>query len=167
MLMSRLKPRPTKLSAFFNKPLAMRNSFLSAWSLRSRGERIRHQPLNFLFKFGARPRSIELRVGLSIGFVENRGRNRSIPRGINRMIETVDVDSRLLAVIREIRMIHGKEMADDVQIGIRIEAHANKNHSLGLVLLRQTHEHGIFRAARLAPRGPEIHDQRLASIFRQ
>ena len=59
-----------------------------------------------------------------------------------------------------------QEMPDEMHVRIVVEADAKSRQPLRRILLGQLDEHGKFIAARLAPRGPECHEQRLASIFR-
>ena len=131
-----------------------------------RRERICGQTLNLLFELRARPGPKKLRVKLSIRLVENCRGNRSVPRWINSAIECVNVDPRFLPVIGKIRSVHRQKVTYDVQIRVRVETHAKKNHSLWLIFFRQPNQHRVFRSAWLAPRRPKIHHQGLAFVFR-
>ena len=141
-------------------------TFLPARRSRFWRERICGQTLNLLLKFRARPRSKKLRVKFSIRLVENCRRNRAVPRRIDSMIESINVDSWFLPVIWKIGPIHRQKVTYNVQIRVRVETHSKKNHSLRLIFFRQSNQHRIFRSAWLAPRSPEIHHQRFAFIFR-
>ena len=81
------------------------------------------------------------------------------------MIESVHIDSRLLAVIRESWTILREKTPDEIHVGVIVQADSEHGQPLRRVLLRQFHQQRIFVAARFAPRRPESYEKRLAVIF--
>ena len=75
--------------------------------------------------------------------------------------------AHLLAIVCEDGLISREKMADEINFSILIETDAHHCEVLRRELLGDLIDHGIFVAARFAPGSPEIHDQRLAAVFRE
>src|SRR5580692_9079017 len=104
---------------------------------------------------------------VSIASIENRFGHRAGPCRIHAAIESVHIDSWLLAIIGKAGLIAREEAANEIHVRVVIEADAENREALRRILFLQLDEQGKFVAARLTPRRPERDDERLAAVFRQ
>jgi hypothetical protein len=119
------------------------------------------------FEGSARLPADEMAEDAAVATVENCFRHGAGPRGIYAAVESVYVNSGFLAIARESGLIFRKEAADEIHVGVVIEADAKNRKTLRRVLLVELDEHGEFVAAGLAPCGPEGDDERLAVVLRE
>ena len=104
---------------------------------------------------------------LSVAAVKNCLGHAAHPVRIHAVVELVHVNSRLLAIIGKARLILREEMADQIHVRVIVHADAEDGETVRRIFLRQLDEHRILVAARLAPCGPEGHQQRLALVLRE
>src|ERR1700722_8376985 len=104
---------------------------------------------------------------VSIASIENRFGHRAGPRRIHAAIESIYIDSRLLAIIGKAGLIAREEAAHEIHVCIIIQTHAENREALWRILFLQLDEQRKLLATRLAPGGPERDDERLAVVLRQ
>lgn len=121
--------------------------------------------MNTLLKGFARLLADEMADDAAVAAIENGFGHGAGPGGIHAVIEGVDIDAGFLAVIRERRLIFGQEAADEMDVGVVIEADAEDGEALRRVLARELGDHGKFVAAGLTPGGPKADEDGLAAIF--
>jgi hypothetical protein len=121
---------------------------------------------NGLLESGARLFADEVGDNSAIAAIENGFGHGAGPGRIYALIKCVDVNAGLLAVTREAGAMQFEKMADEMHVGIIIEADAESGEALGRVLLGEADEHGKFVAAGFAPGGPKSDEERFAFVLR-
>ena len=101
----------------------------------------------------------------AVARIEKRFGHRAGPSGIHALVERVDINAHFLAIIRKFGMMQREEMANEMHVGVIVEADAESAEALGRVFFAELDEHRKFFAARLAPGGPEGDEERLAFVF--
>src|ERR1700686_2993712 len=101
---------------------------------------------------------------ISVLVIEKRCRQSAIPLRPDGLSKAGLV-SMLFAVIRKNRFVARDKPPHQNQIAFVIEIDTHDLQSLGPILLGEFVEHGIFIAARLAPRRPERHQQRFPAVL--
>lgn len=109
----------------------------------------------------------EMSDDTAVATVENRFRHAAAPLRIHAAIERIDVNAGLLAIIGEAGVIAGKEAANEIHVGIVVEADAKNRETLRSILFFELNEQRKFVAARFAPRGPKGDDERFAAVLRE
>src|SRR4029077_19031512 len=104
---------------------------------------------------------------VSIASIENRFGHRAGPCRIHAAIESIHIDSRLLAIIGKAGLIAREKAANEIHVRVVIKADAKNREALRRILFLQLHKQRKFVATGLAPRGPERDDERFAVVFRQ
>src|SRR6266481_7458197 len=99
--------------------------------------------------------------------IENRFWHRAGPGRIHAAIESVHIDSGLLAIIGKAGLIAREEATHKIHVCIIVETHAKNREALRRVLFLQLDEQRKFVTTGFTPRGPECYDERLSAVFRQ
>jgi hypothetical protein len=102
---------------------------------------------------------------MTVASIENRLRHGAAPVRVHALVEGIHVNARLLAIVGKAGVRLREELADEIHVRIFVEADAHHHETLRGVLLGQFDEHRELAAARFAPSGPKVHDQRLAAIL--
>src|SRR5271165_5492526 len=98
--------------------------------------------------------------------VEKGGGQGTVPPGHNG-IDKAGFVSLSLAVVRKYGFIAREESAHEDKVPILVQIDAHDFQSLRSILLGEIVQHGIFVATRLAPRGPESHQEWLPFMLLQ
>ena len=90
---------------------------------------------NPFLECGARLFADEVPDDTAIAAVENCFWHGAGPRGIDAMVERVDIDAGLLAITRKAGLIASEKSANEIHVRVIIEAHAEDRETLRRILL--------------------------------
>ena len=109
----------------------------------------------------------EVNENTALARVEKCFGHRAGPNGIHALIEGVHVDAHLLAIVREVGTMLREKVADQMHVGIVVEADAKRVEAFRRVFLAEIDEPGKLLATGFAPGSPESDHERLAFVFRE
>src|SRR5229473_6093348 len=120
-----------------------------------------------LFKARSRLLTNKMSRNAAIAPIEDCLGHRASPRRIHSAVKGVQINPRLLSVIRKPGLVAGQEAANEIHFRGVIHVHAEDSQPLRGILSLELNNHRIFIAAGLTPGGPKCDQDRLALIFRK